>query len=347
MKNRETQMKEAFFSARKAILASLLFAFTTPLFAKGPGTSTANFLKMGVGGRGVAMGEAQTAAVNDVMALYWNPAALGILRQNEVGFMHNSYLQGIGQDVLYYAHPSQNAGTFGAGVSLLRVGEITGYDTSGAKTQELTASDMLVSLGWGKTWENMVLLPGLNTGLNVKFLQKKLGDDSASCVMGDVGFLYEVQEENFLSGLRTGIAMQNLGGGLNFLEEKSNLPVLTKVGFAYPFFGETFTLAADLVSPSDNDLYGNFGLDYRLWDILAFRVGYKGQHDTDNGLTYGVSFGNERFHLDYAFVPFGDLGDSHRVSVGLRFGNTYRKTQVQAQLRQAYEKAEARYAQGY
>src|SRR5436305_754352 len=75
------------------------------LWAKGAGTSSANFLKMGVGGRGVAMGEAQTAAVNDAMALYWNPSMLGELNQNEVSFMHNSYFQGISHDVLYYVQP--------------------------------------------------------------------------------------------------------------------------------------------------------------------------------------------------------------------------------------------------
>jgi tetratricopeptide (TPR) repeat protein len=51
--------------------------------------------------------------------------------------------------------------------------------------------------------------------------------------------------------------------------------------------------------------------------------------------------------MDYAFAPFGVLGDSHRVSVSFRFGKTFMHAQVQDQIRQAYEKAETRYAQGY
>lgn len=324
-------------------LSILMLPFNSE--AKSPGTGSAGFLKVGVGGRGVAMGEAQTAAVNDVMALYWNPAALGKLSQNEVSFMHNNFFQGVDQDVFYYAQPTPSAGTLGAGLSTVRVGGITGFDSFGARTTELAASDTLFTFGWGRGWENMPLLPGLNTGVNFKFLQKKLGDDSASAFMADVGFLYESQE-GWLQRLRTGFAVQNLGSGLNF-GQKSDLPMLVKLGFAYPLFSDSLTLALDVVSPSDNNLFLNMGLDYRLWDILAFRLGYRGQNDLDTGLTYGVSFGNERFHLDYAFVPFGTLGDSHRVSLGFRFGRAYRKAQVQAQLRQAYEKAEARYAQGY
>ena len=37
------------------------------------GISTAQFLKIGVGGRATAMGDAFVAVANDVSALYWNP----------------------------------------------------------------------------------------------------------------------------------------------------------------------------------------------------------------------------------------------------------------------------------
>ncbi|MBI4396673.1 MAG: PorV/PorQ family protein [Elusimicrobia bacterium] len=302
-------------------------------------------MKIGVGGRGVSMGEAQTAAVNDTMALYWNPAALGKLNYNEAAFMHNNFIQGVDQDALFYAQPTHNLGTFGAGLTLVRVGGIAGYNNSGIKTKELTATDTMITLGWGKVLEDVKYVTGLQTGLNLKSLSKKLGDDSASTMMADLGLLYEVKDGP-VRNLRTAMVVQNLGGGVNF-NEKSDLPRLIKLGFAYPFFGNNLTTALDLVSPSDNSFFFNFGLDYRIWDILAFRLGYKGQNDLGNGITYGVSFGNERLHLDYAFVPFGDMGDTQRISVGIRFGKAYREAQVQSQITQAYERAEARYAQGY
>ncbi|RMD93377.1 MAG: hypothetical protein D6813_04180, partial [Calditrichaeota bacterium] len=38
------------------------------------GTAMAQFLKIGVGGRAVGMGESFVAIANDASALYWNPA---------------------------------------------------------------------------------------------------------------------------------------------------------------------------------------------------------------------------------------------------------------------------------
>lgn len=327
----------------------LLFAFCIlpfELFAKGAGTSSGSFLKMGVGARGVAMGDAQTAATDDVLSLYWNPAGLGRLDQNEMGFMRNTFIQDTDQNVAAYGQPAGKLGTFGVGVSMLKVSDIEGYDAGGARLSSLEASDTLITLGWGKTWSNFFFFPDLNTGINLKSLQKKLGNDSASTLLADVGFLYEARR-GLLRQLRTGIVLQNLGGGLNFISEKSDLPQAMKLGFAYPFFGESLVMAADIVSPSDNDVHYNFGMDYRLWDVLALRLGYKGQADLSNGLTYGVSFGNRRLHLDYAFVPFGDLGNTHRMSAGWRFGRSYQKAQVQVQISEAYKKAESRYGQGY
>ncbi len=40
------------------------------------GISTAQFLKIGVGGRASALGDAFVAIANDASALYWNPAGL-------------------------------------------------------------------------------------------------------------------------------------------------------------------------------------------------------------------------------------------------------------------------------
>ena len=40
------------------------------------GTTTANFLEIGVGSRATSMGDAYVAVANDVSSIYWNPAGL-------------------------------------------------------------------------------------------------------------------------------------------------------------------------------------------------------------------------------------------------------------------------------
>ena len=56
------------------------------------------FLNIGVGARGLAMGSAQVASVNDGSAGYWNPAGLSGVKDNpQVNAMHAEYFSGIGK----------------------------------------------------------------------------------------------------------------------------------------------------------------------------------------------------------------------------------------------------------
>lgn len=56
------------------------------------------FLNIGAGARGLAMGGAQVASVQDGTAGYWNPAGLtGVQNDPSVTFMHAEYFAGIGK----------------------------------------------------------------------------------------------------------------------------------------------------------------------------------------------------------------------------------------------------------
>jgi len=79
------------------------------------------FLNIGAGARGLAMGSAQVASVQDGTAGYWNPAGLAALKDNpSVNIMHAEYFAGIGKfDYATVALPVQdNSRTLG--VSFLR-----------------------------------------------------------------------------------------------------------------------------------------------------------------------------------------------------------------------------------
>jgi hypothetical protein len=62
------------------------------------GISTAQFLKIGVGGRATAMGDAFVAISDDVSSLYWNPAGLVLSKKNEIIFSHNTWVVDIYHD---------------------------------------------------------------------------------------------------------------------------------------------------------------------------------------------------------------------------------------------------------
>lgn len=54
------------------------------------------FMKIGVGARGIGLGNTAVAAIDDITAAYYNPAGLTQLNSNfEIGLMHNEYFGGI------------------------------------------------------------------------------------------------------------------------------------------------------------------------------------------------------------------------------------------------------------
>src|SRR5215831_19787050 len=56
------------------------------------------FLNIGAGARGLAMGSAQVASVEDGTAGYWNPAGLvGVKDHPNLNLMHSEYFAGIGK----------------------------------------------------------------------------------------------------------------------------------------------------------------------------------------------------------------------------------------------------------
>ena len=68
------------------------------------------FLNIGAGARGLAMGSSQVASVNDGTSGYWNPAGLvGVKDHPELNLMHAEYFAGIGKyDFASIAFPGAN-----------------------------------------------------------------------------------------------------------------------------------------------------------------------------------------------------------------------------------------------
>jgi hypothetical protein len=78
------------------------------------------FLNIGAGARGLGMGAAEAASVNDGTAGYWNPAGLVDVQNPTINLMHASYFDNIGKyDYASFALPSSNNKRV-MGVSILR-----------------------------------------------------------------------------------------------------------------------------------------------------------------------------------------------------------------------------------
>ncbi|MBK7882688.1 MAG: PorV/PorQ family protein [Chitinophagaceae bacterium] len=105
-----------------------LILLLLPVFTKAQFRKYSNeFLNIGAGARGLAMGGAQVASVSDATSGYWNPAGLvGVKDHPNVGIMHVDYFAGIAKyDYASIALPIQdNKRTLGFSILRFAVDDI-------------------------------------------------------------------------------------------------------------------------------------------------------------------------------------------------------------------------------
>jgi tetratricopeptide (TPR) repeat protein len=231
-------------------------------------------------------------------------------------------------------------GTIGIGLTTLRVDNVQGYDENGAKTSELGVSDTLISVGWGRELTGS----GFMIGGAAKYLKKELAGASGTAMLADVGLVHKMKGK-FLHGLESGLVVQNISQGIQFDQQKESLPRTMRMGMAYPVFGDTMEIAADYVQVSGEKGRLNFGMDYKVWQRLALRMGYQGGQGIGNGLAYGMGMGMGRWKMDYAYSAFGELGGSHRISVGYKFGGV-KKVGLSGDIERGYQEAMGMYGRG-
>ncbi len=275
---------------------------------------TASFLDIGVGARALGMGGAYTALADDANSLYWNPSGLAKLDNREFTASHAELFESTRLDFLAYAHPTSQ-GTFAAGLTYLSQNKIDGRDNLGRRTAGFDASDAALSLGYARKLEMADL------GATFKYLRSHIGSSEAQGAAVDLG------AKRAFDRVSVGAALRNLGPGLKFQDQRNDLPLRLAVGAAYKFAGG-HAAAGELVNgPRGAGTNGSVGGEFQAVKNLYLRAGYTTQtaitggsgFDAARGLTMGLGLRNERWSLDYAVLPTGELGRSHRFSFGARW----------------------------
>ena len=297
------------------ILAGMPAAAQNTDIHENAGTRAMTFLKIGIGAKAMGMGESHVAATEDLYASYWNPAGLARLQQPQLALMHNEWFAGINHEFIGFALPIGDIGTVGASANFLSFGELQGRDRDGNETTIFRPYDLALVVSYARD-----VTPALAFGANAKLLREQIADESGTGMAFDFGGLYTFAE----LPLSLGFNAQHIGPRVQFVEEAFGLPFTFRFGAAYRPWGDAFMLTADVVRPSDNDITTGVGAAYTIADILQLRTGYKyklGGNDLGgtSGLTGGFGLTLRRFQIDYALVPFGVLGLTHRFSLVANF----------------------------
>jgi hypothetical protein len=292
-----------------------LLGWTAPVLFPGvalaaePGETGLAFLKIGVGARAAAMGEAYAAVAQDATAIYWNPAGIANAPGPEFHASHNEWISDVRYEYIA-AVQGKKGQAFGAHLGLLHMGELEGRDNDGNFTESFRAYDLTAGLTWARR-----LSRSFELGVTGKVLYEKIFDYSATGWALDGGVRYRTG----LKGLTMAATASNLGPEMKFIDESFLLPINLRLGTAYRTRSvlEGLILAADVKFPNDTGARGHVGAELQLHEIFALRGGAKLGYDEELGsVGFGINYRD--FGFDYAYTPFSDtseLGDAHRVSV--------------------------------
>ena len=103
------------------------------------------------------------------------------------------------------------------------------------------------------------------------------------------------------------------------------LPLILRAGAAWNY-QDKLRISADGVKAGESDTALAVGAEGELavnpGESFYARAGYRTGRSryAGPGLSAGVGLKNGGLRADYAFTPYGELGDSHRLTIALSFG---------------------------
>ena len=312
-------MKRLFLFITLLICMSTAFSQTINRY----GSTSANFLEIGVGSANTAMGDAGVTFAQGPSSVYWNPAALAFVNKNETSFMLQPWILDI--NMMYFGASIylNRIGTFALSITQMGYGDmdVTTMAQQDGTGEKFTANEFSAGVTFSRK-----IVESFSFGATAKLVSSKIWHSSATAFALDLG---SIVNTSFLSptgeaedGLRIGMSISNYGtrlqyDGIDLLNpidvapfEDGNfadvpgqfrpgqweLPLFFRIGVGLkPLLTDMhrLILAIDAVHPNNNSEYVNIGAQYELklagQGSFYVRGGYKSLFMVDSqfGMTLG------------------------------------------------------------
>jgi hypothetical protein len=298
--------------AAKGLVATLVLVLFLPVVgsAAGPAVTGLSYLKVGVGARSVAIGNAVVSHVDDASAMGWNPGALPLLTGTNAELTHQESLEGVRNEYAALAHAL--GARHGAGISFQGAwtSPLKKYDLSGQYEGEFGYSDIGLSIGYGFS-----PIERVGVGAAVEYLREAIDTFTATGIAWNFG----VQAREILPRTDAGFAVLHLGSDMKFETQAFRLPLTMQGGVSHlvPLsgLGGTVRLAVEMRKVRYEKACGLVGTEYEYQHAARVQVGYRSGQDSES-MSFGMGVGKGRIRGQYSFVPFkNNLGDQHRIAV--------------------------------
>ncbi|NQT25323.1 PorV/PorQ family protein [candidate division KSB1 bacterium] len=309
-----------------------IILISLPLLAQQPirvGTTAAEFLSIGYGAVGCAMGDAYVSVVDDVSGIYWNPGGLAFMDQSQTMFTYQPWFADINTFFAATGLVLPGVGNIAIGVIGVDYGEmdvITVEDQDGTG-EMFSVRDFAFNLSYSRR-----LAQWFGFGATAKYISSSIWHETASAFAFDMGVIIKTAffspTGDKATGLKIGMSLSNYGTpmkyqGIDLLRSYDTLPNEagnyqdTKVAFETAHWelplifriGASLTplalnnheliLAVDALHVNNNNEMVNLGAQYMLnlpgLGQFYLRGGYRALFLEDSifGLTFGAGIAKQ------------------------------------------------------
>ncbi|MEG8989749.1 PorV/PorQ family protein [Ignavibacteria bacterium 4148-Me] len=323
---------------RRVIIIVLLMSINITAQFNKVGRTSLQFLKIGIGARETAMGEACTANINSIQAIYWNPAALSNMNGFQASLNYVSWFADLDIKSAAIGFNLGNFGVIALGYSILDYGNIEeakvispsgGMDTRTGNY--FSGKDLSFIFSYARAFTDK-----LSIGINVKYLREDLFTYSSKLWAFDIGSYYNTGWK----GIRLAMSAQNFANQARWLnvgsqqQQTYEIPLLYRIAVSIDLLGgenlflggnpdyHRLTVNVDAIHSNDYSERLNIGGEYVFLNKFFIRGGYKFNVDEGNiALGVGVKTDIYKYsiQLDYSYVHHIYLESPHRFSIMLSF----------------------------
>ena len=300
------------------------------------GTSAANWLKIDSGVRGIGMGGSQVASGRGLSGAYYNPASIAFIEKSEVYYSKSNYLAGITHNTLGYGTKLTPTDYFALHLFYLDSGEmeVTTSPSPDGIDEYFNVMDLSLRIMYGKQ-----LTDRLRIGASIKYIREEIYTTQMQSFVFDLGSNFNTG----VMGIKLGMSVSNFGPDVQFtgegldvnvpdttdisgrlakITQKFSVPLVFRVGVEKDLLNEEgddhLIVTLDGINPIDYTVYGGVGFEYS-WQNMAFiRGGTRLYHDTA-GISLGGGLKWNMFAVDYAYVNYGILEETHQFGLSLNF----------------------------
>lgn len=330
----------AAFSANKTYAYNENFGLTDDSEVLKAGAAGAQFLKVGVGARAMAMGGAYSSIADDPTAMYWNPAGLANVQQVATNFSWSNWFANYKHNFAAVSIPFSRSLVVGFNMVSFgtdRVEVSTLEDPNTGTYYSINDLSFAATVAGYLTQE-------FSFGFTARYSRNAFADLSAGGVSFDFGTMYNT---GILNNMKLSFAIQNLGPQMEYsgkdlyttkklvedltmsgiqatyISNPYSIPLTFRAGlssFIYDNDEYRWLLAGDFVTISDAAESYHVGTEFTYlvggFDLSA-RSGFTVNHDQVGyaggvGLSYDMNFGIGR--LDYCFIPSKDFGVISKIT---------------------------------